>query len=52
MKEIKLFTTNQSSCCGAESTTTSCCTSETVNDTSCCSSPEVKLVERPEPNTI
>ncbi|MGX9134907.1 NAD(P)-binding domain-containing protein [Rummeliibacillus sp. JY-2-4R] len=36
MKEIKLFTTNQSSCCGAE-TTTPCC----------CSSPEAKVVESP-----
>ena len=50
MKEIKLFNiTKQSSCCGAESTTTSCCSSETVNETSCCSSPEVKMTEATNP---
>ncbi|UQW97260.1 NAD(P)-binding domain-containing protein [Rummeliibacillus sp. G93] len=45
MKEIKLFTSSQSSCCGEEVTNNSCCTSETVNETSCCSSPETKVVE-------
>lgn len=44
MKEIKLFTINQSSCCDSETTTTSCFSSETVNETSCCSTPEVKVV--------
>lgn len=45
MKEIKLFTSSQSACCGEEVTNNSCCTSETVNETSCCSVPETKVVE-------
>jgi len=47
MKEIKLFTTKETSCCSEELTTTSCCTPETINESTCCSSPEV-AVENPE----
>ncbi|MFG3613362.1 NAD(P)-binding domain-containing protein [Rummeliibacillus stabekisii] len=46
MKEIKIFTTKETSCCSTEPTTTSCCTPEPTNESTCCSSPEV-TVEKP-----
>jgi len=46
MKELKLFTSSQSSTCGEENAT-SCCTTEINKETSCCSSPESKVVEAP-----